>query len=439
MIIQYPQENELYQTEDLARMNLDQASDEGQGDAFEVDLSRIVHSGAFRRLQAKTQVIGLHVSDVQRTRLTHSMEVAQIARQMVIHLNQHPLLREAGALDASLIEAAALAHDLGHAPFGHRGEAALNQCMRNFGGFEANAQTFRLLTCLEGERGQGLNLTRGLLLSIMKYPRLFHEVENREQYEHDPHFQPPKSSVFTGDRGYFEWVLAPFSITEKNYLQACQSHTKKHHRTLHKTLEASLIEIADDLAYGTHDVEDGINLGMIRLSDLKQILNPFAKHVHPSLQEAYALLQSLQPESAQLKYRMRHVFSLLITAFVSSLQVEQTDDSFDSPRIRYQIVLPEVMQQLLRQLHQLVADEVIGSQRVQTISYRGSYMIQQLFSALMSESSLLPRNDRHRLRLATTEAERARIVCDYIAGMTDSFAMKMHARLFGQSHSFFDT
>jgi dGTPase len=439
MIIQYPQANELYQPEDLARMNPEQAIYEGQGDAFEIDLSRIVHSGAFRRLQAKTQVIGLHVSDVQRTRLTHSMEVAQIARQMVIHLNQHPLLQEKGALDASLIEAAALAHDLGHAPFGHRGEAALNQCMRDFGGFEANAQTFRLLTRLEGESGQGLNLTRGLLLSIMKYPRLFHEVENRKQYEHDSHFQPPKASVFTGDQGYFEWVLDPFSTAEKNYLQACQHHEKRHHQTIHKTLEASLIEIADDLAYGTHDVEDGINLGMIRLHDLKQILNSFAEHTSSSLQQARALLQPLQAESSQLKYRIKHVFSLLITAFVSSLQVKQTDGLFVSPRLQYQITLPEHMQQLLRQLHQLVADEVIGSQRVQTISYRGSYMIQHLFAALMTESSLLPRSDRQRLRLATTEAERARIVCDYIAGMTDSFAMKMHARLFGQSHSFFDT
>lgn len=439
MIIQYPLANALYQSEDLARMNTDPNSYEGQGDAFEIDLSRIIHSGAFRRLQAKTQVIGLHVSDVQRTRLTHSMEVAQIARQMVIHLNQYPLLQEAGALDASLIEAAALAHDLGHAPFGHRGEAALNQCMRDYGGFEANAQTFRLLTRLEGESGQGLNLTRGLLVSIMKYPQLFHEVENRQQYEHDSHFQPPKASVFTSDQAYFQWVLEPFSTAEKSYLQACQHHEHKHHQTIHKTLEASLIEIADDLAYGTHDVEDGINLGMIRLRDLKQILADFAEHTHPLLQQAQTLLQPLQAESSQLKYRIKHVFSLLVSAFISTLQIERTDGSFASPRVQYQISLPQNMQKLLQQLHQLAADEVIGSQRVQTISYRGSYMIQQLFSALMTEDSLLPRSDRQRLRQTTTEAERARIVCDYIAGMTDSFAMKMHARLFGQSHSFFDT
>lgn len=439
MIIERKSNNPFYQRTDIERYHTDSIAVQGAGDVFEVDLSQIIHSGAFRRMQAKTQVIGMDVSDLQRTRLTHSMEVSHIARQIVTQLNQTvSSLHEQYALDGSLIEASALAHDLGHPPFGHRGEEALNQCMQRYGGFEANAQTFRLLTHLEGELGQGLNVTRGLLLSIMKYPILFETVENREQYQRSKRYEPPKTSVFSCDEERFHWTLTPFSQLETEFLQGMKKNAHHHHQTLHKTLECSIIEIADDVAYGTHDVEDAINLGFIRFHELKEILRSHVNPDYPLLVEANTLLDRLHPESDRLKYRLKKVFTTLISAIILAVEIRENKGALQSPRLKYHAVLPDDLKGLINELHALVAEEVIYSQRVQTVAFRGSYMIQQLFQALMNDKSLLPKNDRQKVEKMDSDHTRARIVCDYIAGMTDSFAMKMYARLFGQSRSFFD-
>ncbi|SHE46571.1 dGTPase [Seinonella peptonophila] len=430
----FDQVNSLYQVSDYERFHDEALDMEVQGTAFEIDRARIIHSAAFRRLQAKTQVIGMYVGDLHRTRLTHSLEVAQIARQIANFLNRtsRSFMPEA-TLDASLVEAASLAHDLGHPPFGHRGEEALHRCMSKYGGFEANAHTFRLLTDLEGEHGEGLNLTRALLLSIMKYPISLDQAMQQLQKPY-----PPKASYFLSEEPRFKWVISPLLDHEQSYLLRTEPKPNEYLQTVNQSLECSLLEIADDIAYGTHDVEDAINLGLIQLDQLSDIIAPYAKIGLPPLQSACSLLENLRLGSEQLKYRLKRVFTLLISAFIASISLQKISNEFSSARVKYRVFLTSDMRPLLDQLHRLVADEVIYSHRVQTVAYRGSYIIQQLFDALMEEHALLPRSDRIKVKKAETEQEQARIVCDYIAGMTDSYAMKVHARLFGPSDRFFD-
>lgn len=242
---------------------------------------------------------------MHRTRLTHSLEVAQIARRVVNRLNERYFRKSSESIYCTLVEAAALAYDLGHPPFGHRGEDALHQCMIPFGGFEANAQAFRILTSLEGENDQGMDLTRALYLSILKYPTLFGQVENRAQYQQSRGIKPPIASVYTCDRSMFDWVIAPLSDFEKSYLQAIQFQPGIHGHTINHALECSIIELADDIAYGTHDVEDAMNLGMVQLTQLQEIFAAETYTSYPSIYQAKEKIVKMNCTHDQMKYRLK--------------------------------------------------------------------------------------------------------------------------------------
>lgn len=410
-------------------------------DPFEKDYGRIVHSAAFRRLQAKTQVIGLDVGDIHRTRLTHSMEVAQIARGIVIYLNENsPIFQTYQSLDASLVEAAALAHDLGHPPFGHHGEYALHQCMKNYGGFEGNAQSFRILTRLEGDKVLGLNPTRGLLLSILKYPIILSDAMNQVT---DPQItqHPPKASAYKSDQEAFHWMMSPFIEEDLQYLCETEKLPNGYLKTTHKTIECSIIELADDIAYATHDLEDAINLGFVQVRELLEVLQLFHDHTSDSeLQKALKELTQLETDQERFKFHLNQVFAAIISVFIQSLEVKKvkTAGKSSSPRVSYMVVMPKELQIILQAFSQVVMSKVIRSQRVQMIAYKGQRIIYQLFEAMMNRPLLLPENDRNLFNQMTTDSDQARVVCDYIAGMTDSFAKKIHDRLFGHSRSFFD-
>ncbi|WP_241154422.1 anti-phage deoxyguanosine triphosphatase [Staphylospora marina] len=441
MILVRHDDSPMYSESDKERRKPGTAPDGTEArDAFEKDYGRIVHSAAFRRLQSKTQVIGTGVGDFYRTRLTHSMEVAQIARGIAIHLNHsHPLFADENRLDVSLLEAAALAHDLGHPPFGHRGEQALHECMAGYGGFEGNAHTFRILTRLEGDRVYGLNLTRALLLSVMKYPVLLDDAMEGRKPDPRGRLTPPKASVFGEDREAFEWVLAPFSDEERAFLTRTAADPDGGRETLHKSLECSIIELADDIAYGTHDMEDAINLRLIHPSRLTEMVEPLKNRSEwPELGMAFRELQGIDPESDDLKYRLKHAISGIISTFIRHVEPVPLMENARSPRIRFNVTLPLELRELLDRLKWLVAEKVIFSQRVQMMSWKGATMIRQLFDAFMNEERLLTENDREAFRRAPNDRIRARVVCDYIAGMTDLFALRMHARLFGQSRGTFD-
>jgi dGTPase len=417
MIIYSNFTNTCYNQDDLARRQSTFTSPLETRDPFERDYGRIVHSASFRRLQAKTQVIGSEAGDLHRTRLTHSMEAAQIARSIVIFLNAHdPKLGENFSLDVSLLEAAALAHDLGHPPFGHHGEQALHDCMNQYGGFEGNAQTFRILSRIEGDKVVGLNLTRALLYSIVKYPIILDDAIGTNTNKSIP----PKANIYKADEDAFNWMMEPLSEEEKNYYMETKPSEQGFQKTIRKAWECSLLELADDIAYVTHDVEDAINLGFIPSSTLLQLLSSF-----PEFQRHFL-------RTDHFKYDLKQLISALISYFVFGVELKENELKTKYPRLKYRVELMPERFELLRLLKKLVIEEVVYSQTVQTMAWKGRFVIKQLFEAMMNETNLLPTNDRQSIKSGIATADKARVVCDYIAGMTDSYAMKIYQQLFGR-------
>lgn len=244
------------------------AQGEDARDEGDIDYSRVVHSASFRRLQGKTQILNLGDSDFYRTRLTHSLEVAQIAggiaRQLEKSFPSHP----ASALlpDRSTIHAIGCTHDFGHPPFGHGGEVALNYCMRDAGGFEGNGQTLRILGRLETFSAHaGANLTRRTMLGVLKYPVAFSRVRNPAlspalldrpttiKVLDGAACKPPKC-YHDSEQDIVDWVLEPLSASDREIFQSFTQQANKHGKPLHKSLDCSIMDAADDIAYGVHDL-----------------------------------------------------------------------------------------------------------------------------------------------------------------------------------------
>lgn len=394
-------------------------------DDFERDYGRIIHSAAFRRLQAKTQVIAVSEGDFHRTRLTHSLEVAQIARGISTSLNDNDIfLKDTDdKIDTSLVEAAALAHDLGHPPFGHQGERALNKCMRRLDlNFEGNAHTFRLLTYLEGSRGMGLDLTRASLLSILKYPAVMKDINNINVLD-----KPPKSSVFDEDEAMFKWVIQEFSTDEQEYITEHSDFVDgKHYNTINKTLECSIVELADDIAYATYDLEDSLKLNLIERAHLLKVLE---SHKGTTSNRITAAIDRFLSHNDNEKYRVKQLFADLVSGFINDITIEEKMPGLSSKRLRFKAVMPTATTELLEDLKKLVLEHVIMSQRVQTFEWRGGRIIERLFESMINDKRLLPENEKFWWS-TSSDSHNARLVCDYIAGMTDNYALKMYSRLF---------
>src|SRR5215470_5424178 len=213
---------------------------------FERDRARIIHSAAFRRLQGKTQVFGVYEGDFFRTRLTHSLEVAQIAKGIALNLGADP----------DLVEAICLAHDLGHPPFGHTGEHVLHELMRDYGGFEGNAQTFRILTRLERKHSayEGLNLTYQTLDGVLKYKRRIDATAIAASPK------APVKGFYANDQDVVAAVI-------------CATGTGDE-----RSFECQIMDVADDIAYSVHDLEDSLKAGLIALVDFRQALHPRVVH-----------------------------------------------------------------------------------------------------------------------------------------------------------------
>jgi dGTPase len=243
------------------------------------DRARVIHSAGFRRLQAKTQVLGIAEGDFHRTRLTHSLEVAQIARGIVLFLRKnYQNRRDYNHLvewipGQNLIETISLAHDLGHPPYGHGGEVALNYSMRKYGGFEGNGQTLRMLTRLEAHTpGCGLNLTRRSLFGVLKYPVVYEDVVRKVLVDGDvdavklkmSDWRPPKCYMGS-ESDIVEWVMRQFPREDINAMQ-CEvvaPSDYEHGRLSFHGLDTSIMDLADDIAYAVHDFEDAISLQLI--------------------------------------------------------------------------------------------------------------------------------------------------------------------------------
>ena len=359
---------------------------------FQRDRDRIVHSTAFRRLAHKTQVFVDHESDHFRTRLTHTIEVAQIARALARALR----------LDDDLAEAIALGHDLGHTPFGHTGEDALNACMAEHGGFDHNSHALRIVTELERHYAEfdGLNLTQPTLAGLVKHngPLLDASGAPTEHYR---------------ARG------VPAAVLRYDAMQSLELD-------LHASLEAQAAAIADDIAYDAHDIDDGLRAGLFSLAELRAAA-PFVDRLMKEVDDLYPGLEA--PRA------IHELTRRLITRFIEDAIGESrrriAETRVDSPEAvaaagRTLVGQTPAIEAADRDIKAFLVTRMYRHPSVRKVREQVDAIVRRLFKAYMSDPSAMPPEWAAK---ADGQA-RARAVADYIAGMTDRFAIAEHVRLF---------
>jgi dGTPase len=417
-------------------------------DPFDIDYARIIHSASFRRLQGKTQILNLGDGDFYRTRLTHSLEVGQIAGGLVKHLSafsgEHPAAEHLPPLP--LIQALGFAHDLGHPPFGHGGEVALNYCMRDHGGFEGNGQTLRLLTRLENfSREDGSNLTRRTLLGLLKYPVAYSAVANPECAPRldprptalkiiDRHRSKPPKCYLDSEAGAVDWLLAPLSGADRTRFQTTEPKAGKHGRPLHKSLDCSVMDIADDIAYGVHDLEDALSLGLIREADFREAVPEKVCAAFCDFRlKHYADKVGNDPYNDLVGnlfgpgQRRKMIVNIIVNHLISAIAFTENSD-FSEPLLRYRAVLPDGQGVFLKALKDFVWDKVIRCAQVQQMEFKGQTMVVAVFEVFATDpEAYLPTDAFQRYKAA---GEDMRVICDHIAGMTDAHLMRTYERLF---------
>lgn len=351
---------------------------------FQRDRDRIIHASAFRRLKHKTQVFVEHEGDYFRTRLTHSIEVAQVARTVAGVLG----------LNSDLAEAIALAHDLGHPPFGHTGEDALCDLMAPYGGFDHNAQAIRIVTRLERHYADfdGLNLTWETLEGIAKH-----------------------NGPVTGDLPY---ALAEYDARHDLEL------------TTFASAEAQVAALADDIAYNNHDLHDGLRAELFSTDELAEL---------PLLDRCFAIVDEKYPDLNYYRRRheaLRRFFGLLVEDVIAvaapnlaDLAPATVSDIRDAGKPMVQFS-PDVFEQL-KMVRTFLFTRMYRAPDVVKVRKKVTQVINDLFPLFMGQPDLLPKQWRKDVADAADETELARIVLDYIAGMTDRFALQSHARHIG--------
>jgi dGTPase len=404
------------------------------------DRARIIHSSAFRRLQGKTQVFGLGESDFYRTRLTHSMEVAQISSGLVNKLRvTNPENKEYFPCQ-NLIEAIGLAHDIGHPPFGHGGEKALNYCLEKEGsGFEGNAQTYRICTLLgEHSSGDGFNLTRRTLLGLIKYPIELKTAKNSTIYVGNEaplkidSFKPPKC-LYEFDRT-FEWIMEQMSQSDKKLFFQFDVYTHDHHKSKYKSFDCSIMELADDISYGIHDLEDAIALGFINKDIWNQEVIELMKGVNTNLKIKLSKKRVTDDLFSGSSNKRKRVISDLIFYFIQSVELKE-QKIFENKILDYQAVFPDHIKKELEIFQNLIIKHVIKDKNVQMLEYCGEQLVIKLFQAICANPDRLLAKDFHEVY---HENKDVRIIADYISGMTDSYAVMIYNQIFspGQGSMF---
>ena len=423
-----------------------EATDSGfKRNEFSRDRARIIHSASFRRLQGKTQVLGLGESDFYRTRLTHSLEVAQLGSGIAEFLKtkyseaDHPEIFKL-IPEQNLIESIGLAHDIGHPPFGHGGEVALNYSMRNDAGFEGNAQTLRICTKLgEYSEDEGLNLTRRTLLGLIKYPALHNTVVNKLIYSESDGinldcYKPPKC-IYDCEKDQLDWILEPF-INDREKFISSQSNDGKHAKPIYKSFDSSIMELADDIAYGVHDLEDAIALRLVdeamwRREVVDKIMD--IKNIYPMASNIEDITKLLF--SGENKTRKRAI-GQLVNYFIKKTKVVMLGD-FNHKLLDYQGRLDEEACEELDIFQDFVVRNVISIPEVQTLEYKGQQMIVRLFDVISNNPKrLLPKKYYERYKAQNNSL---RVISDYIAGTTDDYATRLYHKIFTPSSgSIFD-
>jgi len=383
--------------------------------AFQIDRDRIIHSSAFRRLQNKTQVFLSGEYDFYRTRLTHSIEVAQIGRSICGWLAQQGALGEDCSIDADLVECACLAHDLGHPPFGHTGERTLHHLMQPYGGFEGNAQTLRLLTeTLFNEGRDGMNPSRALLDAILKYKTL--HVEAGGAPNHYLYDDQEKWLDFTLGGQAFPMELTPGDV-----------------RNGFKSIECQIMDWADDTAYSLNDIADGIHAGFINVTTLERWA---AERTLDSVQSEHVVFLCKAIREGRVEARLNRQIGDYIRA--TKLVSESTFLSAMTRRHQYRLEIDPAVKAQSKMNKKISLDLVFRSPQLQQLDYKADVILTKMFDVLRdryiekdgSNLHLLPPTVEAEIAKAPDAAARARLVCDWVASMTDSFAFRTYRRLF---------
>ena len=356
--------------------------------AFQRDRDRIIHSSAFRRLKEKTQVFVAHEGDAYRTRLTHSLEVAQIARTLARALD----------VDEDLAEATSLAHDLGHPPFGHSGEDALQAAMEGYGGFDHNAQTLRVVTKIETRYPdfEGLNLAWETLEGVVKHNGPLMGVDD------DPSVLP------WGFRAYPGWT-------------ALELHT-------HAGVEAQIAALSDDIAYNNHDIDDGLRSGILKLDQLMEL---------PLVGDVFRRCRDRHPDISEnilIHEAVREMIGLMVGDVLEETRRRLKDSGASSPEAvraldRPVVAFSEDMLESLSAVRRFLYANMYLHWKVKRMKEKGKRVVRDLFAAFLDDPLLLPGWVQAECDGARGKAT-ARAVCDYIAGMTDRFAVEEHRKLF---------
>lgn len=353
----------------------------GNRSEYQRDRDRIIHSAAFRRLEYKTQVFINHEGDHFRTRLTHSLEVAQLARTVARNLR----------LNVDLSEAISLAHDLGHTPFGHAGQDALNACMQDYGGFEHNLQSLRVVDHLEDKYAsfRGLNLSFETREGILKHCSA-------------------KNARRLGDIG-------------ERFLKRQQP-----------SLEAQLANLADEIAYNNHDIDDGLRAELLTVEQMREV-ELFRQH-HDEVLAAYGALNPKQERHETIRRIINTLVVDLTETSRANLERERPAH-IDEVRAREKPLMAysEPVAERSRALKKFLFENLYRHHRVYRMTVKAQRVVRELFAALYEDPRLLPPDfqaEARRMEAESGDSGRARAVADYVAGMTDRYALDEHERLF---------
>ena len=333
----------------------------------------------------------------------------------------------------SLIEAICLSHDIGHPPFGHGGEVALHNAMAPYGGFEGNGQTLRIISKLgEYSPSNGFDLTRRTMLGALKYPCLYSKIKNSDQHasktekvSFQDKWKPPKC-VYDDEKDVLEWILQPFAKEEILEFTKFETRKGKSGKALYKSFDASILELADDIAYGVHDLEDALALNLV--SDRQ-----WRKEVSDEIEklEGCEIKRDLDFYKGKLfseyNKERKQAISKLVGFFISNIKIIN-QRPFQHPLLRHQAAMDSPANDILKLFKDFVIRHVIKRPEVQVLEYKGQQMIARIFEVLKEDPMrFLPDSTQQKYQEANNKE---RVVSDYISGMTDSYSTKLYHKLF---------
>jgi len=410
-------QNRFYNAFDMQEWGSNRKSD--YRTPFQIDRDRIIHAHAFRKLQSKTQVFLSGEYDFYRTRLTHSMEVAQIGRSICAFLlSRGEPLADDFYIDPDLVEACCLSHDMGHPPFGHSGERTLQELMKRRGGFEGNAQTLHLLceTIYQNEKGvKGMQPTRALLDGILKYKKLYTEFP----------MPPLNHFIYDGQAPVRDWVFGGTRVPGTLMRGAALNEFK--------SVECQIMDWADDAAYSLNDIVDGVRAGFLTVERIERwaageaIGAPEQKHLD-------SLFDAIRRD------RLENTFSHKIGVFIQSCRL-RTRENFmaeKTNRYRYELVVDEAALTEAAFFKKMANDIIFESPQLAHLEHKARVVLMALYNAIWENYAernervirILPASVSRLIEVEKSQDGKARRICDFLAGQTDGMVVRTYRRLF---------